>query len=60
VPNFWERPEMSGMLRDVRTKPDKYAWLANRPLLPAPVLTIDDDDADILALLDGLRDAQAR
>lgn len=27
VPNFWERPEMSGMLRDVREKPDKYAHL---------------------------------
>lgn len=27
LPNFWERPEMSGMLRDVREKPDKYAWL---------------------------------
>ncbi len=27
VPNFWERPEMAGMLRDVREKPDKYGWL---------------------------------
>lgn len=27
MPNFWERPEMSGLLRDVRKKPDKYAWL---------------------------------
>lgn len=27
MPNFWERPEMSGLLRDVRQKPDKYAWL---------------------------------
>ncbi|EJJ27303.1 TraM recognition domain-containing protein [Rhizobium sp. CF142] len=27
MPNFWERPEMSGMLRDVRLKPDKYEWL---------------------------------
>lgn len=26
-PNFWERPDLSGKLRDVRTKPDKYAWL---------------------------------
>lgn len=25
VPNFWERPELSGMLRDVRQKPDKHA-----------------------------------
>ena len=37
MPNFWERPEMGGMLRDVRGRPDKYAWLANRPhALPAP------------------------
>ena len=27
MPNFWERPEMSGMLRDVRLKPEKYGWL---------------------------------
>ncbi|MEJ6011509.1 hypothetical protein [Novosphingobium aquae] len=27
VPNFWERPEMAGMLRDVRDKPEKYAWI---------------------------------
>lgn len=35
IPNFWERPEMSGYLRDVRTKPDKYAWL-NHALLDPP------------------------
>lgn len=27
VPNFWERPELSGYLRDVRDKPDKYGWI---------------------------------
>ena len=27
LPNFWERPELRGRLRDVRTRPDKYAWL---------------------------------
>lgn len=27
VPNFWERPEMAGYLRDVRQKPAKYRWL---------------------------------
>lgn len=27
LPNFWERPEMSGLLRNVRMKPDKYAWI---------------------------------
>lgn len=30
MPNFWDRPEMSGMLRDVREKPDKYEWLRSR------------------------------
>lgn len=27
MPNFWEREEMSALLRDVRGKPDKYAHL---------------------------------
>jgi type IV secretion system protein VirD4 len=30
VPNFWERLEMTGYLRDIRTKPDKYAYLGQR------------------------------
>ena len=30
LPNFWERPELRGRLRDVRTRPDKYAWLNDR------------------------------
>jgi type IV secretion system protein VirD4 len=39
VPNFWERSEVSGMLRDVREKPDKYAWLERQPrALPVPAL----------------------
>jgi type IV secretion system protein VirD4 len=37
LPNFWERPEMEGYLRDVRLKPDKYAWLdRGPPMLPRP------------------------
>lgn len=32
VPNFWDRPELSKMLRDVRTKPDKYTWANVQPL----------------------------
>lgn len=39
VPNFWERPELSGYLRDVRAKPDRYGWLdvlnPNRRSAPA-------------------------
>lgn len=27
MPNFWERQELSGYLRDVREMPDKYEWL---------------------------------
>jgi type IV secretion system protein VirD4 len=31
TPNFWERPEMRGYLRDVRLKPDKHSRLAMPP-----------------------------
>jgi len=62
MPNFWERPEMSGMLRDVRMKPDKYDWLKNVPLaLPAPpssssaAAAADDPDAAILQILTDLQ-----
>jgi type IV secretion system protein VirD4 len=27
MPEFWERPEMAGLLRDVRQRPDKHGWL---------------------------------
>lgn len=30
LPEFWERPEVSGMLRDVTKKPDRYEWLRRR------------------------------
>jgi type IV secretion system protein VirD4 len=30
VPNFWERPEWSGMLRDIREKPDRYEHLKTK------------------------------
>ena len=57
MPNFWERPEMSGYLRDVRLKPDKYAWLANQPALPPPPVrqVAPHDDGDILGILSDLR-----
>lgn len=55
VPNFWERPEMSGYLRDVRQKPDKYAWLKERSrAFLAPDRTADAD-SNILRLLEHLR-----
>ncbi len=56
MPNFWERPELSGYLRDVRTRPDKYGWLGNRPLAPAMLAAPSRSaDAEIEALLSGLR-----
>jgi type IV secretion system protein VirD4 len=36
APNFWERTEMFGMLRDVRQKPDKYEWLARQETIALP------------------------
>lgn len=58
VPNFWERPEMSGYLRDVRLKPDKYAWLLseNGGALPDQSHVLDEAaDMTIAALLHDLR-----
>ena len=37
VPNFWDRPEMDGFLRDVREKPDRFEWLRQQ--------LIDDNQA---------------
>lgn len=54
LPNFWERPEMDGLLRDVRTRPDKYAWLEKSrhvSALPAPTA---NPDADLDAIMAGL------
>lgn len=56
VPNFWERPEMAGMIRDVRIKPDKYAWLERRALPPPLRDKFEDGDADIQEILDALRE----
>ena len=54
MPNFWERPELSGYLRDVRLKPHSYDWLRRRSE-PLPVRHQPSDDADILNMLEGLR-----
>ncbi len=32
MPNFWERPELSDFLRDVREKPDPYGYLERESL----------------------------
>jgi type IV secretion system protein VirD4 len=59
VPNFWERPEMSGLLRNVNDKPDKYDWLKRGSrTLPASLVLEDDGDADILTILQDLRSAR--
>lgn len=52
MPNFWERPEMSGYLRDVRQKPDKYAWLPTRPKLL--IHDKSNEDSEIANILDDL------
>lgn len=56
MPNFWERPEMSGMLRDIRRKPDKYAWLGqHRPLIALPRSEAEFGDSAIEQMLESLR-----
>lgn len=55
LPNFWERPEMAGLLRDVRTRPDKYAWLEKMPRVPALPAPPLDQDTELDALMAGLR-----
>ena len=49
MPSFWERTELSGYLRDVGEKPDKYAWLkrASRAASGNPV-SFDADTFQIL------------
>ena len=58
MPNFWERPEMSGFLRDVRQKPDRYAWLKSKPrALPMPsAMPQMDGDGELDAILANLRE----
>ena len=51
TPNFWERPEMDGYLRDVRLKPDKYHWLERKQSPSALFPSVTDTD-----LLDILRE----
>jgi type IV secretion system protein VirD4 len=57
MPSFWDRPEMSGMLRDVRLKPDKHEWPKYEPFaLPAPpppptAAVASNPDAAILQIL---------
>jgi hypothetical protein len=46
---------MSGMLRDVNTRPDKYAWLGERKSVAPPV---DDPGYEILDVLRKLRGDQ--
>lgn len=60
VPNFWERRELSGMLRDTRKKPERYAYLsAGLQRLSTPRIEPPGEDAEIEALLVGLRSSQA-
>ena len=52
LPNFFERPEMSGMLRDVGTRLHKHAHLKEtRLLLPAPREDDDEELEDVMAAI---------
>ncbi|WP_421993937.1 type IV secretory system conjugative DNA transfer family protein [Roseococcus sp.] len=57
MPNFWERAELSGYLRDVRQRPSPYAWLeysrSNGAALFTPDVSSADDDIE--AILKTLR-----
>ncbi|SFQ79729.1 type IV secretion system protein VirD4 [Nitratireductor indicus] len=48
VPEFWERPEMDGLLRDVRLKPDKYDWLGSTQRILSPPTTYLDTDVETI------------
>ncbi len=48
APNFWERREMDGYLRDVRAKPDKYAWLGNSASVALSSPSADEAIEDML------------
>lgn len=55
VPNFWERQELAGYLRDVREKPDRYEWLERRALpVAAPPF---HEEQELEALMYHPRDA---
>lgn len=56
VPNFCERPEMSEMLRDVREKPDRYAWLGG---VDANYISFDKDRRVIPLIFEGKEDESA-
>lgn len=55
VPNFWERAELTGHLRNIHLKPDKYQWLERLPRL-APSSDVEaQDDSAVLATLQRIR-----
>lgn len=55
MPNYWDRPELSGYLRDVREKPDKYDWLKRNQTISVPFISPDSEDDDLLAMMQQLR-----
>ncbi len=57
LPNFWQRSEVSGMLRDVRHRPHPHAHLKN--LLPAPVEPPSEGDDELLETLNTIRARQS-
>jgi|GEM_PF-1997986 len=55
LPNFWERREMSGLLRDVNKKPDKYSWLGPAAAAPLALDAPSAPDLELDAILEELR-----
>jgi len=47
APNYWERPELSGYLRDLRQKPDHYAHLEKRQMEAPLYVAAHDADRDM-------------
>lgn len=56
MPNYWDRPELSGYLRDVRLKPDKYDWLSSPIPPPTPRISQDDELRQLMQSLRAERD----
>lgn len=55
LPNFWERPALSGMLRDVRLRPHPHAHLRQREAaLPAPA----SEEDELQSLMESIRARQ--
>ena len=56
MPNYWERHELSGYLRDVREKPDRYEWLKSDRKVLSMVTPQLSSDAELEGIIADLRE----